>query len=273
VGSHLILWGYFKKLVVADNLAIIANQIFNEYRDYSGADLLIATLAFTFQIYCDFSGYSDIARGLAKLMGFDLMVNFKLPYFATSPSDFWSRWHISLSAWLRDYLYIPLGGNRFGEAITYRNLVVTMLLGGLWHGASWIFVLWGAYHGGILILFRLFEKQRFQIGKWTPIRILLMFVLTSIGWVIFRSENIAQLTYFLTHMGLGISAETQPFCKQLVFYLAPLLGIQVLQHWSGDLLIPMKFPKYLRYAFRAYLLIACIALGNYSGGEFIYFQF
>src|SRR3972149_1993846 len=150
-GLFLILWGLFKKVVIADNVREVANLIFNNYTNYSGLDIVIGGLAFAVQIYGDFSGYSDIARGIARLMGFELMVNFRLPYFALNPTDFWQRWHISLSTWLRDYLYIPLGGNRKSNLITCRNLFLTMLLGGLWHGASWNFVIWGAYHGLIPI--------------------------------------------------------------------------------------------------------------------------
>lgn len=161
-GLWLITWGLYKKMVVADNMAKIVNGTFAPFDGLrsaaavpeDGMRLLVAIYAFAFQIYCDFSGYSDIARGTARLLGFDIMVNFNLPYFAQSPSDFWHRWHISLSTWLRDYLYIPLGGNRHGVSKTYRNLMITMLLGGLWHGAAWTFVLWGAFHGLVLVVYR-----------------------------------------------------------------------------------------------------------------------
>lgn len=162
-GMWLMFWGLFKKVVVADHAALIVNAIFGPYDGafpstaipHDGLRLLVGLYAFAVQIYGDFSGYTDMARGAARLLGFDLMLNFKLPYFAISPSDFWRRWHISLSSWLRDYLYIPLGGNRQGPISTYRNLFLTMLLGGLWHGARWTFVLWGAYHGILLIGYRL----------------------------------------------------------------------------------------------------------------------
>lgn len=159
-GGWLVFWGLFKKSVIADNMAIIVDQAFSS-SSLAGGDLLIAVYAFAIQIYCDFSGYSDMARGIAKMMGYNLMLNFKVPYFATNPSEFWRRWHISLSSWLRDYLYIPLGGNRNGRLQTYRNLFVTMLLGGLWHGAAWKFVLWGAYHGTLLALHRIMSKFSF----------------------------------------------------------------------------------------------------------------
>jgi alginate O-acetyltransferase complex protein AlgI len=158
-GTHLIFWGLFKKVFVADNLAPVADRIFAA-GSCSAAETLLAAYAFAFQIYCDFSGYSDIARGCAKCMGFELMLNFDHPYVAENPREFWQRWHISLSTWLRDYLYIPLGGNRGGNLLMYRNLALTMLLGGLWHGAAWTFVIWGAYQGVLLIGHRIIETIR-----------------------------------------------------------------------------------------------------------------
>ena len=159
-GLALVLIGLFKKLVLADNMAPIANSVFVRLADgntagLSGSEIMIGIYAFAFQIYGDFSGYSSIARGISKWLGFDLVINFHIPYLAVTPSDFWRRWHISLSSWLRDYLYIPLGGNRHGRLVEYRSLIITMLLGGLWHGASWTFVAWGLYHGAILCAYRL----------------------------------------------------------------------------------------------------------------------
>src|SRR5205085_4621761 len=159
-GTFLIFWGLFLKVFVADNLALVVNPVFASHAPYNGASVLAALYAFAFQIYGDFAGYSNIARGLGKWMGFDLMVNFNLPYFSTNPTEFWQRWHISLSTWLRDYLYIPLGGNRRGSVQTYRNLALTMLLGGLWHGAAWTFVVWGAYQGALLIIHRAVRSIR-----------------------------------------------------------------------------------------------------------------
>ncbi|HOU36689.1 MAG TPA: MBOAT family O-acyltransferase, partial [Candidatus Omnitrophota bacterium] len=156
-GCYLIFWGLFQKMFIADNLAKIVDPVFAARAPYQGGMVLIALYAFAFQIYCDFSGYSNIARGLGKCMGFDIMINFDLPYFSSNPRQFWQRWHISLSRWLKDYLYIPLGGNRKGGLMTYRNLGLTMLLGGLWHGASWTFVVWGLYHGVLLVIHRATE--------------------------------------------------------------------------------------------------------------------
>jgi alginate O-acetyltransferase complex protein AlgI len=274
-GFFLLLWGYFKKMVVADNCAAIANQIFENYAHYRGLDLVIGMLAFTIQIYGDFSGYSDIARGLAKLMGFELMVNFRLPYFATSPSDFWQRWHISLSTWLRDYLYIPLGGNRCGERKTYRNLALTMLLGGLWHGAAWNYVLWGGYHGALLILYRLASAgRRGSEGKVpAPVRMGFMFVLTVVGWVLFRSRSVSQIVYMLSHAGIAASADTSRFLWALAFFAAPLVLVEILEARRGDLLAPCRLAFGLRASLYAALLVGIGIFGVRQSVEFIYFQF
>jgi D-alanyl-lipoteichoic acid acyltransferase DltB (MBOAT superfamily) len=198
-GAMLFLWGLYKKSVIADNLAPIVNAAFSAPSETAPAFLLLGILGFAVQIYCDFSGYSDMARGIAKLLGFELMVNFDLPYFSRTPSEFWRRWHISLSSWLRDYLYAPLGGNRGTAFATYRNLLLTMLLGGLWHGAAWTFIAWGAFHGAILAAFRALSMDRLlerlkpttpdgalvHLGAW-----LVMSVLTLVGWAIFRAQSL-----------------------------------------------------------------------------------
>jgi len=280
-GLFLILWGYYKKVVIADNVAIIAAQIFNGYTQYQGLDLLVGILAFTVQIFCDFSGYSDIARGLAKLMGFNLMVNFKLPYFALNPSDFWLRWHVSLSSWLRDYLYIPLGGSRGGTAATQRNLALTMLLGGLWHGAAWHFVIWGAFHGLILALYRVFDKKPEHedpwSGKYSYFRILskmlLMFILTLIGWVIFRASTGHQIIYMLTNVFGGWSENTLNMAHQLAFFSMPLIVIQIYQYLKRDLLAPIKLPPIIKFPLYAHFIIWIVIFGVREAAEFIYFQF
>ena len=166
-GALLFTWGLYKKVAIADNLAPLVNAVFNEPAGHTTGAYLAAVLGFTFQIYCDFSGYSDMARGLARCLGFDLMANFNLPYFARTPSEFWRRWHISLSSWLRDYLYIPLGGNRGSALRVNYNLMLTMLLGGLWHGASWTFVVWGGIHGAILVVYRRFNVDA-RLGRADP---------------------------------------------------------------------------------------------------------
>lgn len=271
----LLLWGTFKKVVIADNCAIVANRVFNDYTRYEGMDVVLGVLAFTVQIYCDFSGYSDIARGLAKLLGFELMLNFKLPYLAQSPSDFWSRWHVSLSTWLRDYLYVPLGGNRKGERKTYRNLALTMLLGGLWHGAAWNYVLWGAYHGVLLILYRLFDRAPGgrRLGPRGMVRMLGMFVLLVVGWVLFRSRSVEQIAYMLTHAGVQRSAETGALAFTLLFFSAPLILVQIHQHLRGDLLSVPKVAAWVRVPAYAALLAGLCVFGVRESIEFIYFQF
>ncbi|MBZ8182074.1 MBOAT family O-acyltransferase [Oscillatoria salina] len=280
-GLFLILWGYFKKVVIADNIGLIANAVFNNYTDYQGIDVIIGILAFTVQIYGDFSGYSDIARGISKLMGFELMVNFKLPFFAINPSDFWARWHISLSTWLRDYLYIPLGGNRQGTFNTYRNLGITMLLGGLWHGAAWNFVIWGAYHGLILIIYRMVSREREHLDPWGGkysypsilAKMLLMFILANIGWVIFRCTSLEQMGYILTHIGLSWSENTADFLTNFLWLTVPLLIVQIHQYFTGDLLALIKLNLWLRVPIYSLFLVSILLYGYRESVEFIYFQF
>jgi D-alanyl-lipoteichoic acid acyltransferase DltB (MBOAT superfamily) len=276
-GLLLIALGYFKKMVVADNLAIIANTVFNDYTSRSGVDLLLGALAFTFQIYGDFSGYSDIARGLAKLMGFELMVNFRMPYFATSPSEFWQRWHISLSTWLRDYLYVPLGGNRHGPVRTYRNLMLTMLLGGLWHGAAWNFVLWGLFHGLLLVGYRLAgvgprsSEQRSALRRLP--HMLLMFCFTVVGWILFRAHSMHQIGHFFSEMGLQLSADSLGFGRRLVFFAGPLMALELYQERQGNQLAFLRWPLALRVLLLCALILWALMYGVREPTEFIYFQF
>lgn len=281
-GISLILWGFFKKMVIADNLGIlIVDPIFGSYAEFQGIDILIGVLAFTVQIYCDFSGYTDIARGVAKLMGFDLMLNFKLPYFARNPRDFWLRWHISLSSWFRDYVYISLGGNRKGKLTTYRNLNLTMLLAGLWHGAAWNFVIWGAYHGVVLCVYRLLGKDKKDVSSPGSVRsypkvfaqVLLMFIFTVIGWTIFRSTSVDQILYMFTHVGPSFSANSLNFGYSLLFFAFPLVIIQIFQYFRGDLLIVTKLNPWIRIPIYSFLLIGIVVFGVRESMEFIYFQF
>lgn len=278
-GIFLILWGYFKKVVIADRAGLMVDQVFNNYTDHTGLILCVAVLAFSVQIYADFSGYSDIARGLSRLMGIELMVNFKLPYFALNPSDFWQRWHISLSSWLRDYLYIPLGGNRRGNV--YRNLMLTMLLGGLWHGAAWNFVIWGGFHGGILILYRRWEKTPMHEDPWEgPHRtgvvlgkMTLMFGLTLVGWLIFRATSPEQILYFVRNASLMPSRTGAALLGKLAFFASPLVVMQLFQYRSRDLLVACRAPDSMRMLLYAGLFIGILFFGVRESIEFIYFQF
>ncbi len=277
-GLFLVLWGLFKKVVVADNAALIANAVFDDPGAHEGIELWLGALAFTIQIYGDFSGYSDIARGLAKAMGFELMVNFKLPYFAVSPSDFWLRWHVSLSSWLRDYLYIPLGGNRKGPFKTYRNLWLTMLLGGLWHGAAWNFVLWGAYHGALLVVYRLAAHRpgpRLPQGvAWADLlRMTLMFPLTVFGWVLFRIHSMTDLSAFMSGAFSSTDADYGLTAVILAALWAPVLLMQLAQLVWDDLMVALRLPLLLRGLAYGLMIASCIAFATGESIEFIYFQF
>lgn len=280
-GLYLIGWGYVKKVVVADNAAIIANYVFDHYTRLGGIDRVIGTLAFALQIYGDFSGYSDIARGISKLMGFELTLNFRLPYFAINPSDFWQRWHVSLSSWLRDYLYVPLGGNRKGPLRTYINLGLTMLLGGLWHGAAWNFVAWGAFHGLILIVYRRFETVPEHpipgTRDWSAARVLpkmaAMFVLTLVGWVLFRSHSLTQIGGMLGGISMSRSSDTGWMATHLVVLWLPLLAIEAWQYWKHDLLVMTKVPVSVLLGFYCVFVLLLSMYGARGTSEFIYFQF
>ena len=244
-GLWLLIWGYTKKVFIADNVAVLVDAAFGSEASGGGAQALIGVYAFAVQIYCDFSGYSDIARGLAKLLGIDLMLNFNLPYFAQNPSDFWRRWHISLSTWLRDYLYISLGGNRSGLTNTYRNLFLTMLLGGLWHGAAWTFVAWGAFHGGLLVVHRALGGLLPDLGKLgRGVNVIVMFHLTCLGWLLFRAESLGQAWSLFASVfaNFALDAIAMDGLVALLGYSAILVGVQLLQYARDDLLIFFRLP-------------------------------
>ncbi len=280
-GCFLIFWGLFQKIYVADNLARIVDPVFASSAPYNGAGVLLALYAFAFQIFCDFAGYSNIARGLGKCMGFEIMVNFNLPYFAQNPREFWHRWHISLSSWLRDYLYIPLGGSREGSWKTYRNLAVTMLLGGLWHGAAWNFIVWGAYQGLLLIIHRLLspllEKLELPSGSLRKkfagaLKIICFFQLTCFGWLIFRARSLTQIVEMSRsllgnfHLVQGIGL------KFIALHIILLLVIQFIQYRKDDLMALYRWPAPLLAGVHA-LMFYLMVWGGTTGHSFIYFQF
>ncbi len=289
-GFCLASFGMFKKVVLADNISVVVNAVFGSDKlPVEATPLLwntyVATFAFALQIYCDFSAYSDIARGTARMMGFDLMRNFDLPYFATNPSDFWRRWHISLSTWLRDYLYIPLGGNRNSTIATYRNLFLTMLLGGFWHGATWLFVIWGAYHGLLLCIHRaikpILDKHlsfhgKAQTALWTTFRILFFLQLTTIGWFFFRGISLTNMSRLL---GLNPDAAdpvnllTPKLLTMFAAILITLFVAQLLKYLSNDQNIIFRIPIIPRAMIYAGLILGIILFGEFGGGDFIYFQF
>jgi len=279
----LIAWGLFKKMVVADNLAPLVTAAFAPYDQGAttvpadGLRLLIGLYAFALQIYGDFSGYTDIARGTARLLGFELMVNFARPYLALSPSDFWRRWHISLSTWLRDYLYVPLGGNRGGSWGTYRNLILTMVLGGLWHGASWTFVLWGLFHGVLLAIYRA-AGIRPEDGAWRwPARLamgVLMFHLTCLGWLLFRAQNLATVGVFIEGILLHpvASPATWAGLRDLVFFAWPLVVYEIAAGLTvGE---PMqRWPWFVRLNVWLLVVMYLLVFTARQAQEFIYFAF
>ncbi len=278
-GARLLLVGFFKKVFVADNCAILASHVFSTHSsELNTAWALIGVTAFAFQIYGDFSGYSDIARGSARLLGIQLTLNFRLPYLALNPSDFWRRWHITLSTWFRDYVYIPLGGNKETAWMTCRNLALAMLLAGLWHGASWTFILWGAYHALLLGAFHQSQLwQQTAAANWPrkAAAWLLMLVLTLLGWAIFRAESIPQLFDWLNALGQWHNPDALDWRKPsrwLWLHIVPLLLLQGATFKQED----EASLSHLHWAARGvvYLLLFILTVTSMvNDKEFIYFQF
>lgn len=289
-GFWLVSVGLFKKVVMADNVARVADAVFDGKLDSTPTMLasIIGIYAFAIQIYCDFSAYSDIARGAARMMGFDLMRNFNLPYFAVNPSDFWRRWHISLSTWLRDYLYIPLGGNRTSAAGVYRNLALTMLLGGLWHGATWLFVMWGAYHGLLLCVHRLTSRKLDQLihptthftkQLWWFIRVVVFFQFTCFGWLLFRAGTVANLGRMLRPFVPGNQWKMSfPITPVLLLSFIVLSIVLIIMQFSKHLNdedhdLVFRVPTVVRAVIYAAMILGFLIFGEFGGGSFIYFQF
>ena len=288
-GMKLMTWGFFKKLCVADVVAVWSDRVFNDVYSYKGFALILAAFFFTVQIYCDFSGYSDIARGCAKLFGIELMENFRSPYFSASIREFWSRWHISLSTWFRDYVYIPLGGNRCGKFRHNVNLMITFIVSGLWHGANWTFVLWGAVHGLAQIVENAFlPKGHEPKGFVRAVRVFITFLLVMMAWVFFRANSIGEALYVLGNLFTGISdvrayfveAGYKVFEASLGDKVSAFMSILTLCVWDWGSLkrdvitrITMKKSPVLRYAFYFGLLTALLCLQAIDTTDFVYFQF
>ena len=288
-GVKMMLWGYYKKLVIADLLAKYVNRVFDSPREYSGFALVLASVFFAIQIYCDFSGYSDIAVGTAKLFGIELIQNFKSPYFATSIREFWSRWHISLSTWFRDYLYIPLGGNRVSKPRHYFNLMVTFLVSGLWHGANWTFIVWGGIHGFVQVI-ETAVFGRVKRSKHLAVRIVQMiavFVICTIAWVFFVSHSVGDAFYTLTHCLSGLSQPIaylhQGFAdigitRQILAAFMVFIIVLGLYDWffvSGETTERSVFrSKPLKWAFYVCIGLAVVFFSEKGvAAEFIYLQF
>ncbi len=281
-GGWLILWGLYKKTVIADHLAVIVDAVYRPGAAPTGGEVLVATYAFAFQIYCDFSGYSDIARGVARWFGFELMVNFRRPYFSRNPAELWQRWHISLSTWLRDYLYISLGGNRRGPRKALRNLMLTMLLGGLWHGAAWTFLVWGAFHGAWLAIHRVLRPRLAILGQRVALlgrvgpalSLAVTFHLVCLAWLFFRAHSVVQagslLSALFTNPTFG---EASGWIMPMALLLLPLLAVEIVEEKRQVARPFASFPAWLRGVAMAVLVLIIIGFGEDHGGTFVYFQF
>jgi len=279
-GMRLIVWGLFKKIVIADNLALLVNPIFSGYTEYSGSDLVLAAIYFAFQIYGDFSGYTDIALGVSKLLGFELLTNFKFPYFSRDIAEFWRRWHISLSSWFRDYVYIPLGGSKGGKVYSLRNIFIIFTLSGFWHGAKWTFVVWGFYHAFLYVPLFMFKANRkfsehvvaYERQFPTVIEFLQMsltFVLVTIGWVFFRSNSLGDAIQYFS----GMSNDLFSVPKELGG--VRLIAIFLVMDWFSrkDERRPHAFLPTLVYIPIMVIILFLFGKGSNESIEFIYFQF
>lgn len=276
-GLELVLWGFFQKLVVADRLAEYVNRVFGAPEQHAGLSAWIGMYFFAFQIYCDFSSYTNIARGSARMMGFELMENFRQPYLAPNLADFWRRWHISLSTWFRDYLYIPLGGKHPTRWKWYRNLLVVFLLSGLWHGANWTFVIWGALHGGLLVLLAM-RSEPLRAPRW--LKVLFTFHVVCLAWVFFRAESVGQaMTLLQVLMSKGTSLAALTGGRAYVDLIVSLAGLGVvlavdwIKEHGGDRLPALASRRAWRWAASHALLLGILLFNSTENPEFIYFQF
>lgn len=298
MGMRLMIWGMFKKAVVADRLAMITDPIFNDPHSYSATSIFIAAIFFSFQIFCDFSGYSDIALGSAKVMGFDLMKNFDRPYSAKKISDFWRRWHISLSTWFKDYLYIPLGGNKVSPGRRNLNLFIVFMVSGLWHGANWTFIIWGTLHGFYTVFANVTEHARARIRqaigltriKWldNSLQRLTTFLLVTIAWIFFRAATVKDALYMIgrvpamfgewlvilkgkmPNVDLPYSGAKFVLC---VFVICVMEAVHKLQSKRSINTLVQNQPRYVRWGVYYVFVLAIIYLGVFQNRQFIYFQF
>ncbi|HTA81605.1 MAG TPA: MBOAT family O-acyltransferase [Bacteroidia bacterium] len=294
-GLRLMGWGLFKKVVIADRLAVVTDLVYNSPQEFNSLNLIIATVFFAFQIFCDFSGYSDMAIGAARVMGFTLMNNFNQPYHAKSINEFWKRWHISLSTWFRDYLYIPLGGNRVPIPRWYLNLFIVFVVSGLWHGANWTFIIWGALHAFYLIGALMTEKIRTKSSNILPftkssvLSILTTFFLVDIAWIFFRANNLSSALYIVKHIFSGIpDLVNKVLHHQSVFQFIGLSkrdlmlsacliifleAVHFVQRKTSISAMVLKMPVYVRLSIYCGLILTILFLGFFREKAFIYYQF
>lgn len=290
-GLKLMAWGFYKKIVIADTLALYVDPVYGNLRMYKGLALIMSTVLFTIQIYCDFSGYSDIAIGTAKLFGINLMKNFNSPYFSASIKEFWSRWHISLSTWFRDYVYIPLGGNRCKKLRNYINLIVTFLLSGLWHGANWTYVMWGAIHGIAQVIEKVltgnkkYHRETYSF-KWL-LSVIGVFVFCNVGWVFFRASSLQEAVYVFQYALEGIASPVayimagiadMQMDRYILLYLFILIMILALYDFRSLKYDVIQKVSEKRLAVRwAYYIVLALLIVLFSqkgvAAEFVYFQF
>lgn len=300
-GLTVMLWGFFLKVVIADRAAVLVNTVFENYEQYQMTGLVLGAVFFAIQIYCDFSGYSTIAIGAARVLGFELMENFETPYFACGIVDFWRRWHISLSTWFRDYLYIPMGGSRCGKLKRYRNILITFGVSGLWHGASWTYVVWGLLHGGYQILEKEISPVIDKINRKCHTRtesfgyrffqMLVTFVLVDVAWIFFRAESVSQAVRYIHRMliyrdwwtlfdkgiyGLGLDITEMHI---LTVGLLALFAVSALRYYQKETISGFLEKQWIvfRWTVLLGLIFACVVFGYYGPGfdsaQFIYFQF
>lgn len=279
-GMKFILWGLFMKVVVADRVCLYVNKVYDNATHESGCSLLIATFLFSVQIYCDFAGYSNMSIGIGKTLGFNFLKNFDRPYFSTSITDFWRHWHISLSSWLKDYIYIPLGGSRCSKFRNYWNIFITFLVSGIWHGANWTFVVWGVLHGGVQIIEKMFGLQKSDLTKFVKIfRILITFIIINILWIFFRMPTLSGawcvICKIFTDFGfsnLYLASNTIMLC--IVFGVVMLFGKEIIDEFFPTRMKLFDNPKvYVRWAAYIIIFVSIMLVGVFDGGQFIYFQF
>lgn len=289
-GLRLMLWGFFKKLVIADRLAVFVNAVYDDPSSQSGLRLTVATYCFAYQIYSDFSGYSDIAVGAARVLGFDLVRNFERPYFATSIRAFWRRWHISLSTWFRDYVFIPLGGSRVGAWRLAANLMIVFTVSGFWHGANWTYIVWGALHGGFMVAAlassRLREKAWSSAGAWAArlrplVAGLATFHLVTFAWIFFRAESVGDASTVVSRIARWADA-AQPIAVPgfdgielalAAVFVFVLEAVQLVQERGSVPACFGKLPGFARLALYAALIMVILLFGRFDERAFIYFQF
>ena len=286
-GLKIMIWGLFKKLVVADRLGIYVNGAYNYIDNQDGVTLLLASIFFSFQVYCDFSGYSDMAIGAARVMGFDLMTNFKRPILAKNTGEFWKRWHISLSTWFKDYLYFPMGGNKVPVPRWYFNLMVVFLISGLWHGANWTYIIWGGINGFYLVFAIMTKKYREKFNSLTGIlkfpklhlfiQILITFTLITFSRIFFRAQSLDDAIKVIKKIA---TFKGSIFSDGIMIILYSFFAIGILlliefkkEFYKGKFTLSSHKSFWVRNLYYTVLIILIITLGVFDGGQFIYFQF